>query len=493
MARHKVQKVVIAGGGTAGWVAAAAISKQLGHLVDIILVESDDIGTIGVGEASIPPMRTFHRLAGVDERSFMRETQATFKLGIQFENWRQLGDSYIHAFGEVGKNTWLADFHHIWLEARTHGLAEPLDSYCPETQAALAHKFALSENGGLNYAYHLDAGRYAQYLRGLCETRGVTRVEGKITQVQQSPDTGFIESLLLESGETLNGDLFVDCTGFRGLLIEQCLKTGYEDWTHWLPTDRALAVQTSSEQPAPPYTRAIARDSGWQWQIPLQQRVGNGLVYCSQFQSEEAAQEQLLDNLPGKPLTEPKLIRYQTGRRKKMWHKNCVALGLASGFVEPLESTSIYLVMIGITRLLQLFPFDGITESAIRHYNETARVELEGIRDFIILHYKLTERTDTGFWRHCRDQAVPDSLAHRIDLYRDAGQIKPGELDLFRLASWLQVMHGQGLEPQGHHHFARLMTTEQLSGSLNSLRESIARSVEKLPNHQDFIKRYCAS
>jgi len=493
MAEPKVQKVVIAGGGTAGWVAAAAISKQLGQLLDIQLIESDDIGTIGVGEASIPPMRAFHRLAGVNEQTFMRETQATFKLGIQFENWARQGDCYIHAFGEVGKNTWLADFHHIWLEAQAQGLAGPLDDYCLELQAALKHKFMTSEKGGPNYAYHLDAGRYSHYLRRLGKERGVTRTEGRITRVEQDPDTGFIQALHLESGERIQGDLFIDCTGFRGLLIEDCLKTGYEDWTHWLPTDRAVAVQTRSEEPPPPYTRAVALESGWQWQIPLQHRTGNGLVFSSEYQSEDQAREQLLNNLKGERLTDPLLIRFKAGRRKKMWNKNCVALGLASGFLEPLESTSIYLVMIGVTRLLQLFPFDGVTESAIRHYNNTAQEELERIRDFIILHYKLTERDDTDFWRHCRDREIPESLAQRIELYRQTGQIKPTELDLFRLTSWLQVMHGQGLTPQGHHRFAQLMTKQQLSGSLNRLRESIARSVEKMPYHQDFIKRYCAS
>jgi tryptophan halogenase len=486
-----IKKIVIAGGGTAGWAAASALSKQLGPLLDMTLVESEALGTVGVGEATIPPMRVFHRLAGVEEREFMQASQATFKLGIQFEDWGRIGDKYIHSFGQIGKGTWLGDFHHFWLHAKSKGFAGSLDDYCFELLAAREGKFQLSDKGQINYAYHLDATRYARFLRDLCEARGVKRIEGKIEQVTQNADTGFIETLVLDDGRVVEGDLFIDCTGFRSILIEQTLKTGYEDWAHWLPTDSAFAVQTASTGPAMPYTRSIARTAGWQWRIPLQHRVGNGLVYSSHFLDEDRARDELLANLDGQPLTEPRLIRYRTGRRLKAWNKNCVALGLSSGFLEPLESTSIHLMMIGVTRLIQLFPFNGITESVVNRYNALSKLELERIRDFIILHYKLTERDDTPFWEYCKHQEVPKSLSERLALFEDSAHIYQAEGDLFQLASWLQVMLGQGLEPKGYHHVARLMPAEQLKQSLSQLRETIARVVAGMPPHQAFVEKYC--
>ncbi len=358
---QRVKKVVIAGGGTAGWVVAAALAQQLGPLLDITLVESDDIGTVGVGEATIPTVRTFHQLINLDERAFMRATRATFKLGISFENWARQGDRYIHAFGDIGKSTWMGDFHNMWLQAKSVGMGGELGDYCVEWQAANAGKFALMDNPKLNYAYHFDAGLYAAHLRTLFEPKGVKRVEGKIVSVAQNAETGFVEALVMESGSRIEGDLFIDCTGFRGLLIEQTLKAGYEDWTHWLPTDSALAVQTESTGDVPPFTRSIAREAGWQWRIPLQHRVGNGYVYSSAHSTEEQARATLLANLTGAPLFDPRLIRYRTGRRRKVWDKNVIAMGLASGFLEPLESTSIHLIMIGVTRLMKLFPFTAST------------------------------------------------------------------------------------------------------------------------------------
>jgi tryptophan halogenase len=488
---QSIKKVVITGGGTAGWIAAAALSKQLGPLLDITLVESDEIGTVGVGESSIPPIRSFHKLTGIDEREFMRATQACFKLGILFENWGEQGDSYIHSFGQIGKSTWMGDFQHIWLQAKARGLAGDLGDYCYELQAAKMWKFATSAQANINYAYHLDASLYARFLRGLSEANGVKRIEGKIAQVHQHSDTGFITALSLESGQVVEGDLFVDCTGFRGLLIEQTLKAGYEDWTHWLLTNSALAVQTESTGPAPPFTRASAHDAGWQWKIPLQHRVGNGLVYCSEYLSDNEAHTRLLNNLDGKTLTEPRLIKYRAGRRRKVWDKNCVALGLASGFVEPLESTSIHLIMTGVIRLMQLFPFNGINDSLVNHYNDQSRMELEKIRDFIILHYKLTQRTDSPFWQRCRDMAIPDSLTHRIELFRDNAHAYQLADELFRIDSWVQVMLGQRLEPKGYHHLARLMSDKQLSQSLEALKSSIAKAVHRMPNHQDFVDSYC--
>lgn len=487
----KRSKVVIAGGGTAGWLAAMAISRKLGELLDITLVESDMIGTVGVGEATIPPLCSFHKVMGIDEKEFMRATQATFKLGILFENWGQKGDRYIHSFGRVGKSSWMAEFHNFWLRSLERGFDMELGDFCLELQAAKAGKFANSPDSELNYAYHLDATMYAKLLRAMSEQQGVKRVEGKIQHVNQNSETGFIESLTLDDDRTIEGDLFIDCTGFRGLLIEQTLKTGYEDWTHWLPCDRAMAVQTESTGPAPPYTRSIAHGSGWQWRIPLQHRVGNGLVYCSRYMSDDEARDTLLSNIEGETLTDPRIIRFQTGRRRAVWNKNCVALGLASGFVEPLESTSIHLIMIGATRLIQLFPFDGITPALIDQYNERARTELEGIRDFIVLHYNLTQRGDSPFWNYCKNMEIPHSLAHRMNLFRENAYVYQGELELFRVDSWTQVMLGQGLMPKRYHPLTRLMSDKEMSQLLSSLKTSIDATVDKMPRHQEFIDRYC--
>ena len=486
-----VRKVVIAGGGTAGWVCAAALSSQLGDLLNIVLVESEDIGTVGVGEASIPPMRNFHRLIGVDEQQFMAATGATFKLGIAFENWARDGDRYIHSFGKTGKETWMADFQHFWLRAREQGFGGEFGEYCVEHEAAREGKFAASSNGSLNYAYHLDATRYAAFLRTKSESEGVTRIEGKIQQVHLNPDSGYIESLEMASGESVDADLFIDCTGFRGLLIEEALHTGYEDWSHWLPCDSALAVQTESVGPPPPYTLSSAHDSGWRWRIPLQHRVGNGLVYCSRYSSDEAARDRLLSSIEGKPLTEPRLIRFRTGRRRQTWNKNCVAVGLSSGFVEPLESTSIHLIMISMTRLIQLFPFDGITPSLVSHYNQIAKDELEKIRDFIILHYHATERSDSPFWRHCSNMSIPESLQERIALFREQGHAYQAPNELFRLDSWVQVMLGQRINPERYHPIVRAMGDERLKKTLDDFRRQVSLGVEKLPPHGAFVEEYC--
>lgn len=491
MENQKIKKVVIAGGGTAGWLAAAALSKQLGSLLDIVLVESEEIGTVGVGEATIPTILSFHKLLGLNEVDFMRATQATFKLGIAFENWGQRGDRYIHSFGQIGNPTWLGEFHHFWLHAKTRGFGGELGDYCYELQAAEKDRFATSEKSTINYAYHLDATRYARFLRQQSEQRGVLRVEGKISHVRQEASSGFITALELESGQVIEGGLFIDCTGFRGMLIEQTLEAGFEDWGHWLPTNSAWAVQTESTGPAKPYTRAVAHDAGWRWQIPLQSRMGNGLVYSNQYLSDDEARHRLLESLDGEVLTEPRLIRYRTGRRRKEWDKNCIALGLASGFVEPLESTSIHLIMIGLTRLMQLFPFSGVNESLVQRYNELASEELEKVRDFIILHYKATERDDSPFWQRCREMEVPDSLARRIALFRENAQVLRSADELFRVDSWIQVMMGQRIEPRGYHHQGRLMSEEQLRQALANLSGSIAKAVEKMPSHQEFIDRYC--
>ena len=487
-----VRKVVVAGGGTAGWLAAAALSRQLGAVLDVTLVESEDIGTVGVGEATIPPMRIFHKLLHIDEQAFMRATEATFKLGISFEGWLRPESSYIHSFGKIGRETWLCDFHHFWLRGLERGFGADLGEYCLELQAARADRFATSAKSEINFAYHLDAGLYARFLRRFAEAHGTRRIEGKILSVQRDEDSGAIRSLTMESGTAVEGDLFIDCTGFRGLLIEQTLKTGYEDWCHWLPCDRAVAVQTEKLAPAPPYTRSFAHRAGWRWQIPLQHRVGNGMVYCSRHMSDDEAVAQLLGDVDGRTINEPRIIRFRTGRRLAGWRGNCVALGLASGFVEPLESTSIHLIMTGITRLMQLFPFSGITPALVEQYNRQTQAEIEKIRDFIVLHYHATEREEP-FWRECREMRVPETLAHRIALFREHAHAFQADGELFRVDSWIQVMLGQGIRPRHYHHVARTMKDADLQKLLAGLRASVREAVDRLPPHQAFIDAYCRS
>lgn len=487
---NAVKKVVIAGGGTAGWVAAAALSKRLQGLVEVVLVESEEIGTVGVGESTIPPVTLFHNLLGIDEQEFMRATEATFKLGISFENWGQVGDQYIHPFGTTGQGSFLADFQHYYLHGLTLGIDAPFGEYCFELQAARAHKFSKPEQGGLSYAYHLDAGRYACFLRTFSEKHGATRIEGKISQVLQHPG-GDIKALVLDNGLEVAGDLFIDCTGFRALLIEQTLKAGYEHWNHWLPCNKAVVVQSESAATVPPYTRAIAHDAGWQWKIPLQHRVGNGLVYASDYLSDEAARERLLAGLEMPALMEPRVLSYQTGRRKSFWLRNCVALGLSSGFIEPLESTSIYLFMNGVVRLLRLFPFAGVTDALADEYNQQSIRELEKIRDFIILHYHQTERRDSPFWDYCRTMDIPDSLRQRMELFRDSALAFQTGDEMFRLESWTHVMLGQRLKPQSYHQLVATIPPADFARHLQSMRERIATVVERLPSHREFLQSYC--
>ena len=488
-----IKKVVIAGGGTAGWCAAAALSRLLGPVLDITLIESADIGIVGVGESTIPTVRAFHHLISVDEQEFMRETDAAFKLGIDFQNWAREGDRYFHSFGTIGKSPWLAPFYHIWLEAHAQGFGGSLADYSLETKAALAGKFQLHKNLPISYAYHLDAVVYGKYLRKLSEASGVKRHEGQIVSVQQDAESGFITSVTLASGEAISGDLFIDCTGFRGLLIEDALHTGYEDWNHWLRTDRALAVQTHSAGPPQPCTRVVAHSAGWRWRIPLQSRVGNGLVYSGADLSDDDAHERLVASLDAPTVTTPRLIKYRTGRRKKIWNKNCIAMGLASGFIEPLESTSIHLFQKSALDLVQNFPFFGINDALVARYNDLAQREAEYARDFVILHYKLTERTDSAFWRDNAAMAVPDSLQARIDLFRQSGMAYSGAGELFRTDSWVQVMLGQRLEPQGWHRLGAFMNRAEQDQVFSGLKSTIDQAVSGMMTQEAFLKQYCPS
>ena len=491
MEPKQIRRVVIAGGGTAGWMMAAALSKTLGKVLDICLIESDEIGTVGVGEATIPPIIIFHRLLGINEQKFMAAMQATFKLGIAFENWRKLGETYIHSFGTSGTDHWSAGFQHFWIRARERGLASDYGDYCLELKAALAGKFAHLPKDSMNYAFHLDAGLYAKFLRQFSEPFGVRRIEGKIADVHMNVETGAIESLRLASGLEVPGDLFIDCSGFRGLLIEQALHAGFEDWTHWLPCDSAIAVQTRSTGDPLPYTRSIAREAGWQWRIPLQHRVGNGLVYCSRYLSDEEARKTLLANIEGELLTEPRVLKFRGGRRRQHWVKNCVAIGLSSGFIEPLESTSIHLIQRGIIRLVQMFPLTGIAQSDIDEFNRQTQIEFEHIRDFIVLHYHLTERQDTPFWRYCHGMEIPATLAHRIRLFGETGRVFREPNELFAENSWIQVMLGQGIVPAQHHPVVNVMSDEELKQFLQGIKSAVDRTVAQLPMHQVYLDQYC--
>ncbi|GAB2526704.1 tryptophan halogenase family protein [Microbulbifer agarilyticus] len=494
-----IQRVVIVGGGTAGWMAAAVMAKTFRGRLDIKLVESDDIGTVGVGEATIPQIKLYLQLLELDEADFLKQTNGTFKLGIQFEDWGRIGDRYLHAFGGIGVDVGGLDFYQYWLRARAMGVDKSLWDYSLNAHAANNNRFGLDQKTnagpvqGLAYAYHFDATLFAKYLRTYSENLGVERVEGKVVDAALHPDSGFIEHVRLESGEEIAGDLFIDCSGFRSLLISQALGVGFEDWSKWLPCDSALAVPSENVEALEPYTRSKAHGAGWQWHIPLQNRCGNGHVYASAFVDDAKAADILLENLRGKALDQPRQLRFKTGRRDKFWEKNCVALGLSSGFLEPLESTAIYLVQFGLGRLLQLFPDKSFRPVDIDEYNRQMTVEMEMIRDFIILHYCATERDDTEFWRYCRSMSLPDRLAHKLELFKSAGRVFRESEELFAPVSWLQVMLGQGVIPERYHPLAEQLDDKQLLGYLEKVEALITSSAGRLPDHGEFVAQYCSS
>lgn len=484
--------VVIAGGGTAGWVAAAAIAKLLRGLVRVTLVESDEIGTVGVGESTIPTIHTFHRLLEIDEREFVAATDASFKLGIAFEGWRTAASSYFHPFGLIGRSVFMADFQHFWLEAAKRGFGGDYNDYSLETHAAAEGKFATDAEPALSYAYHLDATAYARFLRSVAEAAGAVRIEGRIEQIEQSEESGNIISLQLQSGERVAGDFFIDCTGFRSLLIGQTLGVEFDDWSKWLPCDMALAVQSALTGTPVPFTRAIAHADGWRWRIPLQSRVGNGIVFASRTLSSDEARARLVADMDGVPLFEPRLLRFKTGRRRETWSRNCLALGLAAGFIEPLESTSIHLIMTSVTRLVQAFPFAGVTPAVRDRFNEQARLEWEHVRDFIILHYYLTERRER-FWQDCAAMCIPDDLRQRIAVFQERASAWQGHDEIFRVESWVTVMLGQGIRPAAHHPLPSLLSDAELGNSLKALRGRVVETSNKLPPLQLFLARQRAN
>ena len=498
MGDQSYRKFVVVGGGTAGWIAAATLVHALkGKVGEVELIESDEIGTVGVGEATIPPIQFLNSILGIDEFDFIKKTQATFKLAIQFRDWRRIGDEYLHPFGPTGQSMEGLSFHHYWMRLRARGEGGALDSYSMAAVTARMGKFAVPPKDlppgvpGLGYAYHFDAGLYAKYLRGYSEAKGVKRTEGKIAEVELRPEDGFVAALKLADGRRVEGDFFIDCSGFRGLLIEQALQSGFEDWSHWLPCDRALAVPCEGVTPMTPFTRATARTAGWQWRIPLQHRIGNGHVYCSSFIGDDAAAETLLSNLDGKAQADPRPLRFTAGRRKKTWNKNVVALGLAGGFMEPLESTSIHLVQTGALRLLSLLPLGGYDPAAEAEYNRLTQIEYEQIRDFIVLHYHATERDDSEFWNYCRTMPIPDSLTHKIELFRHRAKVARFDDQLFAEPSWLAVFFGQGIEPRDYDHLADVPAYDDLARRVHQIGAQIHGLAARLPTHDAFIAAEC--
>jgi tryptophan halogenase len=500
MSADKITEIVIVGGGTAGWMTAAAFSRLLPFGHTIRLIESDQISTIGVGEATIPSIRAFNQLVNLDEDEFMRQTQATFKLGIEFVNWGKQGDSYIHGFGQIGRDQVLAKFYQYWLKLYQLGEVGDLEEFSINTVAPRHGKFIRppkdmpnSPLADIAYAFHFDAGLYAKYLRDISEQQGVTRIEGRIVETRLREADGFVDSLIMENGDHIAGDFFIDCSGLAGLLIEKALHTGYEDWSHWLPADSAIAVPCASNGPLLPYTRSTAHGAGWQWRIPLQHRTGNGHVFSSKFMSADEAQAILMANLDGEALAEPRHIKFTTGKRKKAWNKNCVAIGLAGGFMEPLESTSIHMIQTAITRLLSLFPDSGFNQIDIDAYNEQSDEEYERIRDFLIVHYKLNEREGSAFWSYCQQMEVPKNVQQRIDLYRSNGRLFRKGDELFADASWLQVMHGQGLRASGYHPLVDQRSKEDIAVFLDQVQKTIRKCVDVMPTHEEYIAATCAA
>lgn len=501
MNAEPVHRVVIVGGGTAGWMAAAALAKVFPGTLSIRLVESEQIGTIGVGEATVPHLKRFNQLLEIDEAEFVRTVKGTFKLGIEFVDWARIGDRYFHGFGSIGHDVGLLPFHQYWIKARQRGIAADIGAYSLHTVAGPRGKFMTpasdvppnSPLADIAYAYHFDAGLYAKYLRRYAEQRGVRRSEGKVVDVQLRGEDGFVEAVGLESGERIEGDLFLDCSGFRGLLIEQALHAGYEDWSHWLPCNRAVAVGCEPVGPPTPFVRCTARDAGWTWRIPLQHRVGNGYVYSSEHISDDAAATALLEQLDAPALGDPRVLRFTAGQRKKAWDKNVVAIGLAAGFLEPLESTAIYLIQSGIARLVNLFPDRGFSPAVVDRYNAQTAFEIERIRDFIILHFCATERDNSPFWNYCRTMDIPEPLADNIRLFRDSGRFYRNAEELFALTSWVEVMVGQRILPRSWHPAVDQLPDADLRRLMDGVQRVIAACVEAMPMHQQFIARHCAA
>ena len=493
-----IKRILIAGGGSSGWMTAALLARLFQGLYEIVLVESDDIGTIGVGEATIPAIKKYNELLGLDENEFMARTQGSFKLGIQFVDWWKQGQSYIHGFGVIGQDWEWLRMHHYWLKAHAQGRAGDFAAYSINTAAALENKFVRAQTqmgdsplSQIAHAFHFDASLFARFLSAYAQERGVRRREGKIVDVTLRAGDGFIDSVTLDDGEVIGADLFVDCSGFRGLFINQALGVGFEDWSHWLPCDRAVAVPCERSENFTPYTRSTAHGAGWQWRIPLQHRTGNGHVYASQFIDDAEAERVLLANLDGAPRADPFRVEFKAGKRKQLWHKNCVAIGLAGGFLEPLESTSLHLVQSGIIRMVRLLPDAGFDAATIAEFNRQTDFEYERIRDFIILHYKATERRDTPFWDYCRTMEVPDTLQRKLDLWMANGRIFREDEELFAEESWIQVLLGQGMIPRGYDPLVDIKSDAQIAQYLGNIAAVVGKCVAVMPTHAEYVAKTC--
>lgn len=498
-ASNPLKTIVIVGGGSAGWMTAAALSHAVGQACTITLIESEAIGTVGVGEATIPPIRHFNHRLGIDEATFVRATQGSFKLGIEFVDWGKLGHSYFHPFGQYGAEFDQVPFYHHWMRESLGGQVDgPIDDFSMCWAMAKAGKFTHPSTdrrqiqSTFDYAYHFDAGLYAAFLRQFAEARGVRRLEGRVVDVSLRGEDGFIEAVTLENGEQVSGEFFIDCSGFRGLLIEDALGAGYDNWQHWLPCDRAVAVP-SERGDFTPYTRSTAKAAGWQWRIPLQHRTGNGYVHCSQFISEDEASAELLASLDGKPLADPRTLRFVTGKRREFWKRNCVAIGLSAGFMEPLESTSLHLIQYGILRLIALLPDAAMSPLLAREYNAQTSTEYERIRDFLILHYKAGERDDSELWRYCAAMPIPDSLQYKIDHFREHGMLVADERELFANPSWIAVYLGQGIVPTRAPALAQMRDGVPVAERMAQIAGAMEAAVAAMPSHGEFVARHCAA
>lgn len=487
----RLRRIVIVGGGTAGWMAAAALSRVT--KTPIVLIESDEIGTVGVGEATIPQIRTFNRALGVNEREFFRETNATFKLGIRFVGWSGEGSDYIHAFGQVGQPAGIVPFYQLWLRARALGIAGPLGDYSLNEVAARAGKMGMpgrglpSQGSNMPWAYHFDAGLYAAFLRRLAEGRGVLRVEGKVADVGVDTERNTIDGVTLEGGKSIQGDFFVDCTGFRALLISRLEGSDFCDWSNWLMCDSALAAQSQSQQAPSPYTMSTAHSAGWQWRIPLQNRVGNGIVYSSQFMTDADARDHLLANIDGAASSDPRQIRFTTGTRRNHWVGNCMAVGLSAGFLEPLESTSIHLIQYSVARLMAMLPRRTVSPAVIAAFNHEISRQWLRVRDFLILHYWANGRIDEPFWDACRELTLPDTLVAKIEQFRATGHFIREEEELFTEVGWSQVFIGQNVIPGSWHPLADEMPEDELSARMKDLRENYRGLASGMPSHSEFV------
>lgn len=495
---NAIRKIVIVGGGSAGWMTAATLAKVIGtEECQITLIESDTISTVSVGEATIPQVQLFNRILGIDENDFLRRTQATFKLGIEFIDWYQQGEAYFHPFGSYGTNLEALPFHHFWLKMAQQGQTSELSKFSLAALAAKQNKFSRPQQAGnsplsgISYAYHFDATLYAKYLSEFAIEKGVKRLTGSVVDVSLRADDGFIQELVLDNGQRIQGDLFIDCSGFRGLLIEQALNTGYHDWSEYLPCNRAMAAPCASTQVLKPYTQAKAQSVGWTWRIPLQNRVGNGYVYASDFIDDDSAEQLLVKHLESEPLAGINKLQWTTGMRKRSWNKNCIAIGLSAGFVEPLESTGLHLIQSAIAKLMTLFPDKTFAQADIDMFNHQTEKEYLRIRDFIVLHYRATARTDSEFWRYCQSIPMSDELQQKIQMYKTNGRIFRIDEELFNETSWLAVMHGQGIKPSSYHPLVDRLSDAEIATRLQRIESVIVKSAEVMPNHQEYLDKYC--